>query len=164
MMDDSLIFMNLDSNVRVCLPRNSPRLYKTASLLIHIIAALCCRNIVSDISIQSLLSSSHWLIVEFATLLLQLIVTNIECVTSEAMITHSHLVLLTVQMVDHIVVVLVVIINTSAATTTWDTTLITSIMIIPITHIIVTAWLSNVQTIVSLVVAITIGSIVLISI
>ena len=164
MMDDSLIFMNLDSNVRVCLPRNSPRLYKTASLLIHIIAALCCRNIVSDIGIQSLLSSSHWLIVEFATLLLQLIVTNIECVTSEAMITHSHLVLLTVQMVDHIVVVLVVIINTSAATTTWDTTLITSIMIIPITHIIVTAWLSNVQTIVSLVVAITIGSIVLISI
>ena len=59
MMDDSLIFMNLDSNVRVCLPRNSPRLYKTASLLIHIIAALCCRNIVSDIGIQSLLSSSH---------------------------------------------------------------------------------------------------------
>jgi hypothetical protein len=37
-------------------------------------------------------------------------------------------------------------------------------MIIPITHIIVTAWLSNVQTIVSLVVAITIGSIVLICI
>ena len=69
---------------------------------------------------------------------MQLIVTNIECVTSEAMITHSHLVLLTVQMVDHIVVVLVIIINTSAATT-WDTTLITSIMIIPITHIIVTA-------------------------
>ena len=54
------------------------------------------------------------------------------------MITHSHLVLLTVQMVDHIVVVLVIIINTSAATT-WNTTLITSIMIIPITHIIVTA-------------------------
>ena len=70
---------------------------------------------------------------------MQLIVTNIECVTSEAMITHSHLVLLTVQMVDHIVVVLVIIINTSAATTTRDTTLITSIMIIPITHIIVTA-------------------------
>lgn len=74
---------------------------------------------------------------------MQLIVTNIECVTSEAMITHSHLILLSVQMVDHIVVVLVVIINTSAATatatTTRDTTLITSIMIIPITHIIVTA-------------------------
>ena len=72
---------------------------------------------------------------------MQLIVTNIECVTSEAMITHSHLILLSVQMVDHIVVVLVVIINTSAAatTTTRDTALITSIMIIPITHIIVTA-------------------------
>jgi hypothetical protein len=55
------------------------------------------------------------------------------------MITHSHLILLSIQMVDHIVVVLVVIINTSATATTRDTTLITSIMIIPITQIIVTA-------------------------
>lgn len=84
------------------------------------------------------------------------------------MITHPHLVLLSVQVVDHIVCVLVVIINTNATTsstnTSRSTTLITPIMIIPIADIIVTTRLTNIQTIVSLVVTVTIGGVILVGI
>ena len=84
------------------------------------------------------------------------------------MITHPHLVLLSVQVVDHIVGVLVVIINTNTTTsstnTSRSTTLIAPIMIIPIADIIVTTRLTNIQTIVSLVVTVTIGSVILVGI
>ena len=51
MMDDSLILMNFNSDMSICLPRNSPWLNKATCFLIHIIATLCCRNIVSNIGI-----------------------------------------------------------------------------------------------------------------
>lgn len=108
------------------------------------------------IGIEALLPSAHRLIVELSALLLQLVITNIESISAQAMISvaHSHLILLlAVQMVHHLVVVLVVIIDAGAAR-------VRTICI----RIVIVRRFSNVHTIVSLVVTVPIQSVVLICI
>ena len=66
----------------------------------------------TNIGIEPFLAATHGLIVKFATLLLQLIIADIKSVSSKAMITHSDLVLLlTIQVINHLVIVLMVIVN-----------------------------------------------------
>lgn len=69
------------------------------------------------IGIQALLPSAHGLIVELSALLLKLVITDIESIASQTVITiaHPHLILLlSVQVVNHLVVVLVVIVDAGA--------------------------------------------------
>lgn len=67
----------------------------------------------TTISVETLLPPTHRLIIEFSTLFLKLVVTHIKRVPSQAMVTHPHLILLTIQVVEHLVVsVLVVVIDT----------------------------------------------------
>ena len=70
MMNNALVFVNLNSDVRISLSRNGSRFDKAACLLIHVIAALCRGHIMAHVGIQPLLSTTHGLIVKFATLLL----------------------------------------------------------------------------------------------
>ena len=92
MVDDSLIFMDLDPDVCICLTGNSTWFNKASSLLVHIVATLSSGNVMRPICIQSFLPSSHGLVVEFTTLFLQLIVTNVKSIPTKAMIAHSHLI------------------------------------------------------------------------
>ena len=67
----------------------------------------------TTISVETLLPPTHRLIIEFSTLFLKLVVTHIKRIPSQAMVTHPHLILLTIQVVEHLVVsVLVIVIDT----------------------------------------------------
>lgn len=113
-VDDSLILVHFDADVGVSLPRNCPWLNKASCLLVHVVASLCSRHIMPHIRVQPLLPPAHRLIIEFAALFLQLVVADVECVSAEAVVAHSHLILLSIQMIEHLIVVLVVIINPDA--------------------------------------------------
>ena len=145
-VDYSLILMDLDPDVRVRLPGYGPGFDEAARLLVHIVAALRSGDVVPDIRVQPLLPPPHRLVVELATLLLQLVVAHVERVAAEAVVAHPHLILLSVQMVEHLVVVLVIIINAG---------------IIDLLHVVAIR-LDNVQTVVSLVVTIPVRSVVLV--
>jgi len=151
MMNDSLILVNFNANVRVCLPRNSSRFNEASSFLVHIVATLCCRDVVADIGVQAFLPSAHGLIVELTTLLLQLVIANVECVSSETVVAHPHLILLSIQMVQHLIIILVVIIYTNA------TSIVKLLQVVS-----ANTWFYYVQTVISLVVTITVRSIVLV--
>lgn len=105
-VDNALVFVDFDPDMSISLARDSSRLYKVGLRLffLHVVIALAsirclllslmltwlhriCRT-----SIELLLTSAHGLIVEFSTLFLKLIVTDVESVSSKAMIAHSHLV------------------------------------------------------------------------
>lgn len=115
MVDNSLILVNFDPDVGVRLSRNSPRLDKASGILIHVIASLGCRNVMCPIRVQTFLPPTHRLVVEFPTLFLKLVITNIECVPPKTVIAHSNLIGLSVQMVEHLVVILVIIVYCSSS-------------------------------------------------
>ena len=111
MMNNPLVFMNLNSDVRISLPRNSSWFYKIGWLiLIQIITTLHCRNFLHRLNIYLLmlllmhllsrsaiyrfLSTTHWFIIELSTLFLKLIITNVKGISAHTMITHPHLILL----------------------------------------------------------------------
>lgn len=114
MVYDALILVHFDAYVRVSLARDGARLYEAAvwptlvllhklaargRLLLcvaHVVATLSCRHISHDTVaavVQLLLTTTHGLVVELARLLLQLVVADIECVTTEAVVatTATHL-------------------------------------------------------------------------
>ena len=94
--------MNFDSNMSICLARDSSRFDKVCLrlLLLHIIVVLpifrslmlTWLHVVGWTSIELFLTSSHRLVVKFSALLLKLIVTNIKSVPSNTMIAIFHLV------------------------------------------------------------------------
>ena len=115
MVYDALILVYLNSYVRISLARDGARLYEAAVwpilvlmrklpasswLLLcvaHVIATLSCRHIAHDAVaavVQLLLTTTHGLVVKLARLLLQLVVADVECVTTEAVVattTATHL-------------------------------------------------------------------------
>ena len=149
-MNDSLVFVYFDPNMGISLPRYSSRFYEAAWFLIHIVAPLCSRDIVSNICVQPFLSPSHRLIVEFARLFLKLVITDIESISPKTVIAHPNLILLTIQMINHLIIVLVVIVNTS--------------VVVGLLQVVPSWWLHNIQTIISLVLTISVGSVILVSV
>lgn len=65
----------------------------------------------ANIGIKPFLAATHGLIVKLATLLLKLIIANIKSVASKAVVAHSDLVLLTIQVINHLVIVLMIIVH-----------------------------------------------------
>lgn len=151
MVNDSLVFVNFDSDVGVGLTRYGSWLDEAARLLVHVVAALGRGNVVANIRIQALLPPPHGLIVKLARLLLQLVIAYVKCVAAEAVVAHPHLILLAIQMVDHLVIILVVIVNAGAP---W----IGAADLLKI----VSARFHDVQTVVSLVVTVSVGRVVLV--
>jgi len=147
-MDNSLILVHLDPDVRVGLPRYGSRLDETSRLLVHVVASLRGGDVMSNVCVEALLSSAHGLVVEFAALLLELIITDVKCVSAKAVVAHPHLILLTIQMIEHLVIVLVVIVDAGV------------VYLLQVG----TVWFHHVQAVVSLVVTVPVGSIVLVSI
>ena len=103
MVDDSLIFVDFDSYVSISLTRDGSWFDKVTGLvlIIHVVATLGSRNVWhhnvlpltgSRSTIDFLLSPSHRLIVKFSTLFLQLIVTNIKCISTKAVVAHPQLI------------------------------------------------------------------------
>ena len=102
-VDDTLVFVNFDSNVGVSLSGYSSRLNELPlRILVHVITPLgswyisnhmwSSLHILNWTTIKLLGSSTHRLVIEFSALLLKLVITYIEGVSTKAMITHSHLV------------------------------------------------------------------------
>lgn len=99
---DSLILVDFDSYVSISLTRDGSRLDEVARLiLIHVVATLGCRHIRhhymlalcgSRTTVDFLLSPSHRLIVKLSTLFLQLIITDIEGVSAQTVVTHSQII------------------------------------------------------------------------
>jgi len=96
MVDDSLIFVHLDSDVCVSLAGNGSRFDKTSCLLVHVVATMGGRIIGSLVGVQSLLSPAHGLVVEFTALFLKLVIAHVKGVSSEAVVAHPHLILLSI--------------------------------------------------------------------
>ena len=100
--------MDLDSYMGIGLSGNCSRFYETSagSVWMHIVVALSFSLIsvlrrllwlgllhrICSTPIEFFLSASHGLVIKFSTLLLQLIIADIESVPSKTMITHSHLI------------------------------------------------------------------------
>ena len=89
--------MHFNPDMRICLPRNSPRLHKIDRLiLIQVVTSLGCAH-----SRHHLINVVHWpsyflfpsnrVIVELPALLLQLVVTNVKRVSTKG-VAHSHVV------------------------------------------------------------------------
>lgn len=81
-VDYALVFVDLDPDVGICLPRNGSGFYEAASFLVHVVAALSRRNIEASVSVEPLLPATHGLVVEFSTLFLKLVVADIKSVSS----------------------------------------------------------------------------------
>jgi hypothetical protein len=107
----------------------------------------------THISVQPLLAATHGLIIKLTTLLLKLIITNVKSVASEAVVTHSDLVLLAIQVINHLIIVLVIVVNASSIDVGRD-----------LNVIVIVSLLADVQAVVSLVVPIAIGCVILISV
>lgn len=105
MVDDSLIFMNFDSYVSISLTGDGSWFDKVAGLvLIHVVATLGSRNIRhhnllpltgSWSTVDFLLSPTHRLIVKLSTLFLQLIVTDVKCISAKTVVSHSQIIVST---------------------------------------------------------------------
>lgn len=101
MVNDSLIFMNFDSYVSISLTGDGSGFDKVALVLIHVVATLGSRNVRHHLVLTLtgsrstvdlfFLSPSHRLIVKLSTLFLQLIVTDIKCISAKAVVTHPQL-------------------------------------------------------------------------
>ena len=151
MVNDSLVLVDFDPNVRICLSRNRSRLYKTSCFLVHIVATLSSRNIMTNVCIKSLLSSTHGLVIKLTTLLLKLVIAYIESITSKTMITHSHLVWLAIEMVKHLVIILVIVVDAGASKIVSQLN-------------VVSTWLAHVQAVISLIISVSIGSVILVGV
>ena len=103
MVDNSLVLVNFNSDMGIGLSGNSSGFYKLPlGVCIDVVATLCGVNIRTVVFSRHLLAtlsiiylfgaSAHRLVIEFTALFLQLIIANVECVSSQAVITHSHLV------------------------------------------------------------------------
>ena len=127
-MDDTLVLVNFDSNVGVCLSGNSSRLYETGArrVLLYVVIPLSGTDLrlslllidlqrISWPAIKLLLTATHRLIIELSALLLKLIVTDVESVPTKTVITHSHLVASTelAGVIDSILCVKQVVVSTA---------------------------------------------------
>lgn len=99
-VNDPLVFMNLNSDMGVCLSGNRPGFDEIGRIvLIHVVTPLgrghlrhhdwgsasCC--------IQLLLSPSNRLVVEVSALLLKLIIAHTKCISAKAIVAHAHIIL-----------------------------------------------------------------------
>lgn len=103
-MNDPLILVYFDPYMRISLSRNGSWLYKlTLRILINIVTALrgiyIMRHLLPVLSlwplctsIKLLGSSTHALVVEFAALLLKLVVAHVEGIPAKTVVAHSHIV------------------------------------------------------------------------
>ena len=105
----------------------------------------------AHIRIQPLLAATHGLIIKLTTLLLKLIVTDVKCVASEAVVSHADLILLTVQVINHLIIVLVIVVDASAVDVGGPLNVVVRLF-------------GHVQTVVSLVVSVTIRCVILIGV
>ena len=90
-VDDPLILVHLDSDVSISLPRDGPRFDESSAnlliLLVHVVVALSCGHLVSGSEL--FLATTHGLVVQVSALLLQLVVTYIESVAANGIVSHS---------------------------------------------------------------------------
>lgn len=153
--------MHLNTNISISLSRNSPRFNEICRLiLVQIITTLNSGNflhrlnvyllmhLLSRSAIYRFLSSTHWFIVKFSTLFLKLIITNIKRISSHAMISHPHLILL-IKMLLHIILlfhyVILVIICTYGTILSkywWGFSLFTSHTTLPMIPITISSTVS----------------------
>lgn len=152
--------MYLNTNISISLSGYSSRFNEICRLiLVQIITTLNCGNflhrldvyllmhLLSRSAIYRFLSSTHWFIVKFSTLFLKLIITNIKRISSHAMISHPHLILL-IKMLLHIILlfhyVILVIICTYGTILSkyWGFSLFTSHTTLPMIPITITSTIS----------------------